>query len=213
MTDHHHGPHHHQDGEPDWDAVYNDEDRIWSGNPNSTLVALAADLPVGRGVDVGCGEGADSIWLATRGWTVSGLDPSGVALDRARAAAARLDADVDWVHAGLADAGLPPESFDLVSVFYPALPKKGSEAVAAVVGLVAPGGTLVMVAHADVDRAVALEHGFDPDDYIGVDDVVAALHDGWKVDVHTRDRDISEGRGAHHRIDTVLVATRAPLQA
>ncbi|MDI1451118.1 class I SAM-dependent methyltransferase [Polyangium sp. 6x1] len=43
-------------------------------------------LPAGTALDVGCGLGADAIWLAHQGWRVTAVDISHVALDRARAA-------------------------------------------------------------------------------------------------------------------------------
>ncbi len=110
-----------RDDESVWDARYAELDRVWSGEPNHALTVEAATLTPARALDVGCGEGADAVWLATRGWTVTALDPSGVALARARAAAEASGVLVDWVHAGLAEADLPAGGFDLVSVFYPAL--------------------------------------------------------------------------------------------
>ena len=56
---------------------------MWSGRPNGALVAEVAGLAPGRVLDVGCGEGADAIWLAGLDWDVTALDVSGVALDRA----------------------------------------------------------------------------------------------------------------------------------
>ena len=53
-----------------WDARYRSANRIWSGNPNPHLVARVADLSPGTALDVGCGEGADAIWLASLGWQV-----------------------------------------------------------------------------------------------------------------------------------------------
>mgnify|MGYP003784112469 CR=1 FL=1 len=52
---------------------------MWSGRPNGRLVAEVADLPPGRALDVGSGEGADAIWLARRGWTVTAVEISDVA--------------------------------------------------------------------------------------------------------------------------------------
>src|SRR3954471_19110151 len=95
---------------------------MWSGRPNGRLVATVTGLTHGRAVDVGCGEGADAVWLAQQGWQVTALDVSGVALQRAELAAGRAGVDVHWVHAGLMDAELDGQ-FDLVSAQYPALPR------------------------------------------------------------------------------------------
>src|SRR3954470_6989189 len=99
--------HEHEHGEPqlsaaaqtaEWDARYGERDgAMWSGRPNGRLVAEVADLAPGRALDVGCGEGADAIWLAQRGWTVTAIDVSAVAVDRARAAADAAGATVEWV--------------------------------------------------------------------------------------------------------------------
>ncbi len=71
----------------EWDARYGERDRaMWSGRPNGRLAAEVADLTPGRALDVGCGEGADAIWLARRGWTVTAIDISDVAVGRAREA-------------------------------------------------------------------------------------------------------------------------------
>lgn len=67
-----------------WDQMYGEQDRLWSGDPNGALVAEAGDLTPGHALDVGCGEGGDAHWLATQGWTVTGVDLSRVALERAR---------------------------------------------------------------------------------------------------------------------------------
>src|SRR4029453_6820806 len=72
----------------EWDARYSERDgAMWSGRPNGRLVAEVAGLTPGRALDVGCGEGADAIWLARRGWTVTAIDISDVAVCPAREAA------------------------------------------------------------------------------------------------------------------------------
>ena len=79
-------------------------------------------------LDVGCGEGADAIWLARCGWTVTAIEISDVAVRRARAAADLAGAAVEWVCADALQTAFPPRSFDLVSMQYPALPKAAGEA-------------------------------------------------------------------------------------
>jgi SAM-dependent methyltransferase len=199
------------DDEREWDSRYAGADRVWSGRPNGSLVAELPGGGSGRALDVGCGEGADAVWLAQRGWEVTALDVSQVALERGRHAAEDAGVEIEWVHAGLVDAGLPHGSFDLVSVHYPALRRTpGDDAVRALLEVVAPGGTLLVVHHADVDREQSLAHGFDPEDYVASGDVASALGEGWDVQVQERrPRDVPEsGGGSHHSHDLVLRARR-----
>ncbi|MEO7555915.1 MAG: class I SAM-dependent methyltransferase [Acidimicrobiales bacterium] len=196
--------------EPDWDERYAESDRVWSGQPNGALVAELGDEAPGRALDVGCGEGADAVWLAGRGWLVTALDVSSVALDRARQAAAAVGVDVDWLHAGLLDAPLPPRGFDLVSAQYPALLRtSGHDAERALLAAVAPGGVLLVVHHTHMDTDEAKEHGFDPADFVTPELVHAALDDSWDVEVYEeRARHVEGGAGAHHTHDLVLRARR-----
>ncbi len=192
----------------DWDKRYGG-DLIWSGNPNEQLVVEVSDLPPGSALDVGCGEGADSIWLVARGWRVTGIDVSAKALGRATRAGEVAGRDVDWRPIGLGE--IDASAYDLVIAFYPAL-LRADDLVETLLRAVAPGGTLLAVHHARVDRARALEHGFDPDDYVSHSDLVAAVtgREGWIVEVaEERERTAPEGPGAHHTHDCVLRARRA----
>jgi SAM-dependent methyltransferase len=132
-----------------WDARYTESGQMWSGDPNGALVAEVRGRSPGRALDVGCGEGADAIWLAGQGWDVTALDVSGVALRRAEAAARESGAHVVWLHSDLLSADLPTDGFDLVSAQYPALVRTpGVEEGLALLNAVAPGGTLLFVHHA-----------------------------------------------------------------
>jgi SAM-dependent methyltransferase len=197
-------------GPAEWDERYASAEQVWSGRPNGALVAEVAGLRPGRALDVGCGEGADVVWLAQQGWDVTGLDVSQVALDRAALHARQAGASVRWVHADLVQAQLPAGAFDLVSAQYPALLRTpGDDAERALLAAVAPGGTLLVVHHADIDPEEAKARGFDPADYVGPADVAALLDDGWRVEVdEKRSRDITGGAGAHHTHDLVLRARR-----
>lgn len=142
------------DGADEWDRRYASTEQVWSGLPNAALVSEVAGLMPGRALDVGCGEGADAVWLARQGWTVTALDVSRVALDRAAVYAREADVRVTWVHAELLNARLGAGAFDLVSAQYPALRRTpGNDAERSLLAAVAPGGTLLVVHHADVDGA------------------------------------------------------------
>src|SRR3954454_20642533 len=104
--------------EVDWDHRYGHE-QMWSGNPNGTLVHEAGNLAPGRALDVGAGEGADALWLAEQGWTVTANDISQRALDRLAAEAARRGLGVECLRADAnALGGFENAAFDLVSAQY-----------------------------------------------------------------------------------------------
>jgi SAM-dependent methyltransferase len=197
-------------GQEEWDRRYARTEQVWSGRANGALVVEVGAMPAGRALDVGCGEGADAVWLATRGWQVTACDVSQIALDRAEAAAKAAGVTVQWLCSGLLQMSLTPERFDLVSVQYPALLRTADrQAERALIGAVAPGGILLVVHHADVDIDVAKAHGFDPAEYVANEDVVAVLDDRWQIEVdEVRTRGELGGGGGHHHDDLVLRARR-----
>ena len=194
-----------------WDRRYADREQLWSGAPNGALVAEVAGLTPGRVLDVGCGEGADAVWLALGGWDVTALEVSGLALQRAVRHARDAGATVSWVHAGLVEADLPAGSFDLVSAQYPALLRTPDAAAEhALLSAVAPGGVLLLVHHAGMDTDHGHDTEFDPADYIWPSMVAALLDDDWDVEVDEQRPRIAPdgGAGAHHADDVVLRARR-----
>lgn len=194
-----------------WDDLYRTKDQLWSGAPNGALVAEAADLPPGQALDIGCGEGGDALWLAGRGWLVTAIDISRVALDRAAAAAG--DAKVSWTHADLSTYTPPAGSFDLVTAMYPALLHTDEKSVRAMVAAVAPGGTLLVVGH-DLSDWHADHHdhadpNFDPARYYQPGEIAELLDDSWTVLVNeTRPRVSPAPEGTGHINDVVLKARK-----
>jgi len=88
-------------GEQAWGERYRSQPQNWSGNPNPVLVTEVVNLPPGTALDAGSGEGADAVWLATRGWHVTGAELSTTALKRAAAQAEQLGLPVTWQHLDL----------------------------------------------------------------------------------------------------------------
>jgi SAM-dependent methyltransferase len=192
----------------EWDRRYADSERMWSGQPNGALMAEVAGLTAGSVLDVGCGEGADAIWLASNGWDVTALEISGVALERAEAHARDAGVAITWVHAGLAEAALP--TFDLVSAQYPALLRTpDATAERALLKAVSPGGTLLLVHHAGMETH-PVHNGFDPANYVWPSMVAALLDDDWQLELDEQRPRIApdSGAGAGHTDDIVLRARR-----
>ncbi len=138
----------------EWEQRYASVDRLWSGRPNDWLPQLAADWAPGRALDLGCGEGDDALWLAARGWDVTGVDLSATAIGRMLdgARAAGVEGRVHGVVLDLVADPLPAGPFDLVTSFYvhggPSpesiqLPALLAEAASRV----APGGRLLVAVH------------------------------------------------------------------
>jgi SAM-dependent methyltransferase len=63
------------------------------------VTELAEELSAspGRALDVGCGTGRDAVYLATRGWTVTGVDSIQRAIDGAQRRARDAGVEVAWV--------------------------------------------------------------------------------------------------------------------
>ncbi|UVS79061.1 bifunctional 2-polyprenyl-6-hydroxyphenol methylase/3-demethylubiquinol 3-O-methyltransferase UbiG [Actinokineospora sp. UTMC 2448] len=171
--------------------------------PSPQLVAEVADLPPGTALEAGCGEGANAIWLAGRGWRVTAVDISATALERAREDGA--DVPVDWVHADLTDWTPPAEHFDLVSAHYVHPTGPPGALFAKLASAVSPGGTLLVVGHDPAD------HHSVPEAHSTTADVIAALEpDRWDVVVaesRTRVATDPHGRGVELH-DAVLRARK-----
>lgn len=186
-----------------WNARYGGK-RIWSGRPNPQLVAEADGLTPGRALDVGCGEGADALWLAARGWEVTGVDISSVALERAAEHEREHPPGdegvhpVRWEHHDLTVWEPPSGFYDLVSAQYMHLPTAQREPLFRnLARAVAPGGTLLIVGHHPSDLHGPAPRPDVPDLYFTAEDIAGLLDDGWEHEViEARSREASGPDGA-----------------
>jgi SAM-dependent methyltransferase len=170
-----------------WDDRYRSAGQLWSGQPNPQLVAHAAGLDPGDALDAGCGEGADAIWLAGRGWQVTAVDVSAVALQRSAAHAAQrgpqTTARIRWQREDLRGWAPPAGRFDLVSAQFMYLPGAVLGAMQRrLAAAVRPGGTLLIVGHHRDDLALNLGRTGSPEMFWQAGDLAAALDPGeWQI--------------------------------
>lgn len=218
-----------------WDARYSGRELVWGGEPNRWVAAECADLPPGRALDLACGEGRNALWLARRGWQVTGVDFSGVALARAAELAAAAAADpepaghpepaagqpagpaglasrVSWVQADLLDYRPDASAFALVLLSYLQLPAdQRTVVVRSAASALAPGGRLLVVAHHADNLTAGVGGPPDPRVLYSAQDVAADLSglDGIRVERAERVlRPVESAEGVRHAVDALLLARR-----
>jgi SAM-dependent methyltransferase len=202
-----------------WDDRYSGHRHVWSGRPNPHLVGEAGELDPGRAVDVGCGEGADAIWLARQGWEVTGADVSPVGLERAARNAAEageaIAGRITWRRLDLFSeewAALGP--VDLVSSQYLHLPPDvRGRSVRRLADAVAPDGDLLLAAHHPSDLAIPGLRPHMPELFCTAEELAAFLDaEIWEiVTAAAPERTVNGPEGTPVTIrDTVLHARRRP---
>lgn len=195
-----------------WDEFYTERQRVWSGKPNAALVREVSMIAPGRAIDLGCGEGADAIWLAQRGWTVTGMDVSAVALGRAakHAEEAGVAEKITWVARDLAEWEAA-ETYDLVtaSFLHSPIDIPREAILLTATRAVAPGGTLFVVGHTAFPPWA--RHAHDDVHMPSAQELAASLglrESEWEIETST-----SEGREATGPEGQTAVMTDAVLKA
>jgi SAM-dependent methyltransferase len=198
-----------------WDERYGSTENLWSGQPNARLMEEVQALRPGAALDVGCGEGADAIWLAQLGWTVTGIDISKVALHRARAHASaagpEVERRIEWVQVDL-DEYLPAASaFTLVSAHYMHLPTLARIRLhGRLAHAVAPEGILLIVSHDPTDLQTTMGRPPLPDFFATAPEVAASLApEEWEIlTAEARPRQASDPSGTRITIHDAVVKAR-----
>jgi SAM-dependent methyltransferase len=193
-----------------WSEVLREHpDMVAQRPPSAYLTATADGLRPGRALDAGCGHGAETLWLAARGWHVTAVDFSAAALAHGRATAEAVGPDVaariDWVEGDLGVLAPRPGHYDLVVCLYVHVAGPVAEMVRRMAAGVAPGGTLLLVGHRPVDPATGAETAAAGQVQVSVEDVLGALEPGgWEVAVAEEQPRAVAGSG----VDAVVSARR-----
>jgi SAM-dependent methyltransferase len=201
-----------------WDRRYAERDRIWSGEANQALVATVSGLRPGRALDLGCGEGGDSVWLTRQGWRVTAVDIAATAIARAKKLAASHavpDGRITWVVDDLG-SWQPDGSYDLVSACFLQSPIEfpRTAVLRRAASAVAPRGHLLVVSHAE-PPPWAKGHHHAPHRFPSPAEELVGLqlpHAGWETVIsETRPRQAAGPDGEEETLrDTVILAYRRP---
>jgi SAM-dependent methyltransferase len=194
-----------------WDERYGVEELIFKSEPNRFLVEEVESLSPGRALDLACGEGRNSVWLASKGWRVTGVDFSPVGLAKAMRFASERSLEAEWVEADVVEWQPPRAAFDLVLVMYLHLPAgQRRKVLANATAALVPGGVLFVIAH---DRTNLFKGTGGPQDPVvlcGPEDLVADLP-GLRIERAERvTRTVSTDSGEATAIDALVRGVLAP---
>lgn len=195
-----------------WNRRYEGSELLWTARPNQFLVSEVEATAPGRALDVGSGEGRNAVWLAERGWEVTAVEFSDVAVAKAQHLAAARGIKVDWVLADLRTYQPQPHGYDLVIVLYLHLPPEDRRSVhdAAAQGL-SIGGTLLVIGHDRINLSQGHGGPQDPDILFTAEDViddVAGVSDVSVVRAEKVTRSVPTDAGERTAIDALVQAVR-----
>ncbi len=166
-----------------WDERYAATELVWSAGPNQFVEAELADLPPGRALDLACGEGRNARWLAERGWQVTAIDWSAVAVDKGR----QVSEDVDWQVGDALTTPLPNRLDLVVLAYFQVRADHRRTAIQRSFDALTTGGVLFVIAHDSTNIAEGTGGPQDPSVLYTAEDVLDDLADA-QLDVVRAER-------------------------
>ncbi len=167
-----------------WNERYAAQPILWTVDPGPFLGGEVDGRPPGRALDLGAGEGRTTVWLAERGWDVTAVDFSDVALERGRQRVQEIGASgaVEWVCADLIEFDPAGGHYDLVLLLFIHLPApERRRLLRAAAATLNPGGMVLVVGY-DTTHASTGEGGpRDPAILFSPEDIVADL-EGLRIE-------------------------------
>ena len=168
----------------EWNERYRAVPTLWNVDPGPFLGREVGAATPGVALDLGAGEGRNSIWLAQRGWRVTAVDFSdvGLARGRERAEQAGVDTPITWVCEDVAEFQPAPSAFDLVLSLFLHVPADQRRTVLRrAADALAPGGTILVVGYDHANATEGKEGVQDPALLFSPEDIVEEL-DGLQVE-------------------------------
>ncbi len=141
-----------------WEQRYRAQEETGEASPHSLIVEAVSFLPPGRALDLACGTGRDSVWLAQRGWEVTAVDGSPAAIEILRGRIQGLSVTTQIADLASDDFTIKPTNYDLVAICYYLQRSLFEPAQRALI----PGGVFVaiaLLAESGKDNSYRVESG------------------------------------------------------
>ncbi|HJV09300.1 MAG TPA: class I SAM-dependent methyltransferase [Acidimicrobiales bacterium] len=160
-----------------WNERYASKPILWEVDPSPFLSGELGDRPPGRALDLGAGEGRTAVWLAERGWDVTAVDFSDVALERGRQRVEALApaGSVEWICADLVEFDPTGGAYDLVLLLFIHLPVEDRRRLLALsAATLNPGGMFLVVGY-DTTHVQTSQQWSGPNNRFSAEEIVAEL--------------------------------------
>jgi uncharacterized protein (TIGR02246 family) len=124
--------------------IYTASNGGFSTEPNALLVSTVQGLPKGTALDIGMGQGRNTLYLARQGWSVTGIDLSDLGIAQAKRAAQEAGLRINTVQQSYADFDFGDSRWDLILLAYEPLPAADAQWVDRIQRALRPGGLVVV---------------------------------------------------------------------
>jgi len=189
-----------------WDEAYRQAPKLWGAAPNRFVEEQLGAREPGRALDLASGNGRNALWLARKGWQVTAVDFSAVALAAGAEQAEAEGLEIEWVRADATEYEPKPGKYDAVVIAYLHLPETQlNKALRSAASAVAPGGLFVIVGHDVTNIADGVGGPQDPQVLYTPEAIAAQLEQlrVLRAERVTRTVESADGRSA---IDTLVIA-------
>lgn len=166
-----------QDSKTQWDEKYSRPTFIFGKSPAAFLAENYQYIPYeGTVLDMGMGEGRNAVFLAQKGYKVTGIDISSVAVKKAYLLAQEFGVKIKGVVASLKEYKIQPNSFDAIVCFY----YVDKSLVEKIKTWLKPGGVLIYEAYTVREKAKKKRQSSDDENYLREQELLR-LFSGMRV--------------------------------
>jgi SAM-dependent methyltransferase len=164
-----------------FDRIYADPVPHFNTQPNAFLVSVTADLKPGKALDVAMGQGRNAVFLAGKGWQVTGFDISGQGLEVAQEAAARAGVTITTVQSSYEKFDFGKDQWDLIVFSYAWVPLSDPALLERIHAALKPGGLVVIEHPAEDPLKPVAEREWPPEPTDDVNTLAKAWVNGFRI--------------------------------